>query len=429
METESITKIGHNYADAFTVDKEATCTDVGSQSRHCSRCESTTDITEIASLGHSYSSWTTVEKATCTTDGYKQKECSRCNDIQTQTLKKLDHNWIVSAYVNATCDAEGYDEYTCSRCSETKKENVVEALGHDHYTSVEDPTCLEDGLEKTYCNRCDDYSSTVIPKLGHNYCEIGRLEPTCTADGYIAVSCDKCNDFYEETLDATGHSYSEETISEATCETIGQIKYTCDCGDVQYGRISALGHDKYEYERMDPTTLTNGSIITACTNCEETWTEVIPMIDISEEYTIDMGDGETKTINGFYLDRSYIEELLDLTNEFRGHSDNNLTLADEDSALDSSAKIRALEITQIWEHVRPNGEDASSSFEGDARYVTEIITHTSTPDPQLAFDNWQMSSDHNAAMSDLQFDEVGIACFVHKVDETTVEFYWIQVLR
>ncbi len=44
--------LGHEYEDEWTVDVDPTCTEKGSKSHHCKRCEDKTDVTEIAALGH-----------------------------------------------------------------------------------------------------------------------------------------------------------------------------------------------------------------------------------------------------------------------------------------------------------------------------------------------------------------------------------------
>ena len=42
-----INALGHDFAAEFTVDKEATCTEEGSKSKHCSRCDEVTEVTPI----------------------------------------------------------------------------------------------------------------------------------------------------------------------------------------------------------------------------------------------------------------------------------------------------------------------------------------------------------------------------------------------
>ena len=66
---------------------------VGSKSKHCSRCESTTEVTEIAVIAHNYGEWQTLEEATCTEEGRKRQVCqnSGCGYIDVQTIEALGH--------------------------------------------------------------------------------------------------------------------------------------------------------------------------------------------------------------------------------------------------------------------------------------------------------------------------------------------------
>ena len=50
----TIPALGHEYSEEFTVDTEATCTKEGSKSKHCTRCDSKTDVTIIEAKGHNY---------------------------------------------------------------------------------------------------------------------------------------------------------------------------------------------------------------------------------------------------------------------------------------------------------------------------------------------------------------------------------------
>lgn len=75
---ESTDALGHDYATEFTVDTAETCTTAGSKSKHCSRCDSKSDVTEIAALGHNYVAKTDLP--TDTADGRVYEECSNCGD-------------------------------------------------------------------------------------------------------------------------------------------------------------------------------------------------------------------------------------------------------------------------------------------------------------------------------------------------------------
>lgn len=59
---------GHEYETEWTVDKEASCTEEGSQSHHCKRCENKTDVTVIEKKDHILEK-TEAKEATHLTEG------------------------------------------------------------------------------------------------------------------------------------------------------------------------------------------------------------------------------------------------------------------------------------------------------------------------------------------------------------------------
>ena len=59
---------GHTWSEDYVVDKEATCTETGEKSKHCTVCDAKEDVQEIPALGHDFVSKVT-KKATCTADG------------------------------------------------------------------------------------------------------------------------------------------------------------------------------------------------------------------------------------------------------------------------------------------------------------------------------------------------------------------------
>lgn len=119
---EIIPALGHDYSTEWTIDKNASCTETGSKSHHCSRCTSRMDVTEIAATGHHYSD--TVTAPTCTEQGYTTHTC--------------------------TCGDSYVDSYT-------------DALGHSftNYVSNGDATCTKDGTKTAKCDRCDATDTVV----------------------------------------------------------------------------------------------------------------------------------------------------------------------------------------------------------------------------------------------------------------------------
>ena len=82
-------------------------------------------------LGHDYSKdWTIAKKATCTESGSKSHHCTRCDSKSDVTvISKLSHDWILTSTVNPTRDHEGKMVYTCNLCKETKEESIPKLVG------------------------------------------------------------------------------------------------------------------------------------------------------------------------------------------------------------------------------------------------------------------------------------------------------------
>lgn len=107
---KEIPALGHNYNEEYTIDIEPTCTKEGSKSRQCSRCDSITDVTEIAAIGHDYQYKTDV--ATDDKDGREYEKCNNCGDeinekviIGVNPINFPDE--VVRAYVKDNFDIDG----------------------------------------------------------------------------------------------------------------------------------------------------------------------------------------------------------------------------------------------------------------------------------------------------------------------------------
>ena len=72
------------------MDTEATCATAGSKSRHCSRCEEKTEITEIPKKEHTWDDGKVTKEATETEEGVKTYSCKKCDATKTETVPKKD---------------------------------------------------------------------------------------------------------------------------------------------------------------------------------------------------------------------------------------------------------------------------------------------------------------------------------------------------
>ena len=210
---EVMPKLGHDFSGDFTVDKAASCTEEGSKSKHCSRCDEVTEVTvipatghkvetdkavaptcteagktegshcsvcntvikaqeEVKALGHDYSEWTVKKAATCTEDGQKTRKCSRCDEAETQTIKAPGHTVVTDAEIAPTCTEAGKTEGShCSVCNTViKEQKEVPAHGHDwtgEWAITKPATTTVEGKKELSCkNGCNQKKYQVIPVIG-----------------------------------------------------------------------------------------------------------------------------------------------------------------------------------------------------------------------------------------------------------------------
>ena len=124
----AIPATGHTWSEDYVIDKEATCTEAGEKSKHCTVCDAKEDIQEIPALGHDFVSKVT-KKATCTTDGTLTYTCSRCNETKTETIKATGHKW--SSWKRTTAATVFKPEVQtrkCSACNKSETRNVGKKL-------------------------------------------------------------------------------------------------------------------------------------------------------------------------------------------------------------------------------------------------------------------------------------------------------------
>ncbi len=354
--TEAIEALGHAYSEEWTVDKEATCEEAGSKSHHCTRpgCDSKSEVTEIAALGHEWGEGKETKAPTCTEAGEKTYTCTRCNATKTEEVAALGHayseEWTVDKEASCeeagskshhctrsgcdsktevteiaalghewgegtetkapTCTEAGEKTYTCTRCDKTKTE-AIEALGHaysEEWTVDKEASCEEAGSKSHHCTRpgCDSKTDvTVIEALGHEWGEGKETKaPTCTEAGEKTYTCTRCNATKTEAIEALGHAYSEEwTVDkEASCEEAGSKSHHCTrpgCDSkTDVTVIEALGHEWGEgKETKAPTCTEAGEKTYTCTRCNATKTEEVAALghDYSDEWTVDKEATTTET--------------------------------------------------------------------------------------------------------------------------------------
>lgn len=149
----------HIWENDFTVDKEPTCTEAGSQSIHCQYCGATKDSEPIEALGHKFTNYVYNNNATCTANGTETAKCDRCNatDTREKAGTILAHQAVKNEGKEATCTEEGYTGDTvCKVCGKVlEKGKAIPKLDHNYK-----------GGKCTVCGATDPNYKSNLPKTG-----------------------------------------------------------------------------------------------------------------------------------------------------------------------------------------------------------------------------------------------------------------------
>ena len=81
---------GHTWSEDYVVDKEATCTEAGEKSKHCTICDAKEDVQEIPALGHDFVSKVT-KKANLKNHSIQKCNCSERKESDTEASRNSIH--------------------------------------------------------------------------------------------------------------------------------------------------------------------------------------------------------------------------------------------------------------------------------------------------------------------------------------------------
>ena len=295
----------HTWNEEYTVDKEATCTEEGSESIHCSVCgfidEST--IRVIEKKEHAYGDWLVTKEATCTEEGNKEKICTDCGEKTTEVIPALGHTWEEEYTVDkeSTCTEEGSESIHCSICDDIEETTVRAIEKKDHiygdWTVTKEATCTEVGSKEKVCTICGDKVTEEIQATGHNWNEEYTVdkEATCTEEGAESIHCSICGEIDERTVRVVpkkDHAYEDWTVTKAaTCTEVGSREKVCaDCGDKVIEAIPKKDHAYGSWTITKVATCTEaGSIEKICADCGDKIIEEIAATGHiwNEYYTVD----------------------------------------------------------------------------------------------------------------------------------------------
>ena len=273
-----IIKAGHNWDEEFTIDKATSCTEKGSESRHCSNCNAKSEVTEIPATGHSYGGWITDKEATEHEEGSKHRICSVCDNMEEGTIPKLTHThafdkkvveeeYIVS---EATCTSPAVYCKSCE-CGEKGTETFEYGSALDHsYKWQHDAEkhwkqCIRcdakdaeenhiyDDESDAACNTCGYERSATPVEHTHTLTKIDPVPASCTGEGTKEHwECSGCGKLFADengqteittaAVPAAGHNWDAGTVTTApTTSSEGVKTYTCTaCGATKTEAIAKL---------------------------------------------------------------------------------------------------------------------------------------------------------------------------------------------
>ena len=200
---------GHEYETEWTVDKEASCTEEGSQSHHCKRCENKTDVTVIEKKDHILEK-TEAKEATHLTEGnIAYWTCQICkkyfkDEAGSQEITLADT--VIAKNTVHTADATGWhtdgkNHWKTCECGEIldKAAHTADATGWhtdgtnhwrtcecgeilDKAAHTEKTVTTETGTSVTSCAVCEkELSTATIPMVS----EIALSQISYTYNGKV----------------------------------------------------------------------------------------------------------------------------------------------------------------------------------------------------------------------------------------------------
>ena len=169
-------------------------------------------------------------------------------------------------------------------------------------------------------------------------------------------------------------------------------------------------HDtEYIHKRIvtAATSTTNGTWEEFCSNCGK----VLETGEIHaySAYQVDLGNGNTATVYGYY-DDAVADEIYNQLNAYR--QENGVGTLER--VFDAESKIRAMEISYSFSHTRPNGTpqyDMKEEMLGENIAGRGIDTNSADG----FMNGWKNSPGHNTNMLDSEWTMCGVSVF-HRVD-------------
>jgi uncharacterized protein YkwD len=117
--------------------------------------------------------------------------------------------------------------------------------------------------------------------------------------------------------------------------------------------------------------------------------------------------------------QSYEDEVLVILNKARVEKGLHPLVMNE--SLRASARVRAVEIIELFDHKRPDGSSATTVVAIPWSYFGENIA-AGHPNPISVYNAWNKSAGHHRNMFYENFRKIGIGCY--RINNL---HYWVQL--
>ena len=206
---EDIPQKQHNYLSQVV---PATCTKAGYTEYRCKNCTDSYKGNETLATGHFWSEWRVDKKATITSAGIQSRSCSSCDKQETKEIEKIPHGHVYTEKVTtqAKCEETGVKTFSCS-CGDSYTQ-LLPAMGHSwsDWKVTKEESEKESGCKERSCEVCGKGESLEIPKVEHTHSMTHILKkPTCTAGGYTTHKCSICAYTYTDSKVAAKTSFTD----------------------------------------------------------------------------------------------------------------------------------------------------------------------------------------------------------------------------
>ena len=236
-----IAAVGHTPGEPEETNRvEATCTTAGSYDSVvcCSVCheEISRETVTIPALGHDFGEWTQATAPTCTEVGEETRHCTRCSAADTRSVDALGHEWTLRFEWAETGDGVTADAvYSCAN----NEQHVCRVSADVKELENEEiqPTCTEGGMKK--------YSAAAW----------GRASRFTDGDEYIITIMNNDKE-YAICLDGFDVSFAQFDIE--NLEGIdAEYKWAVDKLDTDEYAALSVCNDGYNYNYMIKGTAAN----------------------------------------------------------------------------------------------------------------------------------------------------------------------------